>query len=116
MNLSQKEYQTGGSLLNVTGKDHKFMRGMPQKFEVVNFNDFAFSSKSEDNYTAFVKYNEKEVLSNGLLVGEKYIAGKDCAISVKYGDGEIVMFGFDAQFRSQAEGTFKLFLNTLYLD
>jgi len=116
LNLSQKEYQTGGSLLNVTGKDHKFMRGMPQKFEVVNFNDFAFLPKSEDNYTAFVKYNQKDVLSNGLLVGEEYIAGKDCAVSVKYGDGEIVMFGFDAQFRSQAEGTFKLFLNTLYLD
>ena len=38
---------------------------------------------------------------------------KAAAVSVKYGEGKVVLIGFRAQHRDQTHGTFKLVFNAL---
>jgi hypothetical protein len=49
----------------------------------------------------------------GWLLGEDRIANKAAAVSVKHGEGRVVMLGFRAQHRAQTHGTFKLVFNNL---
>lgn len=58
-------------------------------------------------------YIERDILQSGWLLGEQVIARKAAAVSVKLGEGQVVLFGFRPQHRDQTHGTFKLVFNTL---
>ncbi len=60
-----------------------------------------------------VTYRDRDLLQSGWLLGEEAIANKAAMVSVRHGEGEIVMIGFRAQHRAQTHGTFKLFFNAL---
>ena len=61
------------------------------------------------------KYPESGLLASGWLLGEKYIAGKTALIHVRYGGGNMVLFGMRPQYRAQSYLTFKLFFNSLVM-
>jgi hypothetical protein len=56
---------------------------------------------------------DKDVLQSGWLLGESVIAGKPTMVSVAYGQGRVVLYGFRVQHRDQAHGTYKLLFNAL---
>jgi hypothetical protein len=56
----------------------------------------------------------ENVLKNGILRGESVLAGSPCMLCTHYGEGEIVFYTFNPEFRTQQNGTFKLLLNALY--
>jgi hypothetical protein len=58
-------------------------------------------------------YIERDLLQSGWLIGEQVIAKKAAAVSVKHGQGQVVLLGFRAQNRDQTHGTFKLVFNAL---
>jgi hypothetical protein len=60
-----------------------------------------------------VTYLDRDILQSGWLLGEDRIANKAAAVSVKHGEGRVVMLGFRAQHRAQTHGTFKLVFNNL---
>jgi hypothetical protein len=59
--------------------------------------------------------SEGRVLASGLLVGDRYLAGKAAVIEAKYGAGRLVMYGFRVQHRAQTHAAFKLVFNALYV-
>jgi glutamine amidotransferase-like uncharacterized protein len=59
-------------------------------------------------------YPERDLLQSGWLIGEQVIARKAAAVSVKLGDGHVVLLGLRAQNRAQTHGTFKLVFNALF--
>jgi hypothetical protein len=61
----------------------------------------------------FASYPERDLLQSGWLLGESVIAKKAAAVSVRHGDGRVVLLGFRPQHRSQTHGTFKLLFNAL---
>ena len=58
-------------------------------------------------------YKDRDILQSGWLLGEEAIANKAAMVSVKHGEGTVVLIGFRAQHRVQTHGTFKLFFNAL---
>jgi hypothetical protein len=60
-----------------------------------------------------VTFPERELLESGWLIGEPIIAKKAAMVSVKHGDGRVVLIGFRPQHRVQTHGTFKLVFNAL---
>ncbi len=62
------------------------------------------------------KYAKTDILMSGWAIGEnKYLKNAAALINVKWGDGNVVLFGFRPQFRGQPRGTYKLIFNSIYL-
>jgi hypothetical protein len=116
--LQPKEFWCPGSTLRARFDNrHPVAYGMPaeglalflagsQAYEVTS------TDRSED-IEIFSTYVDREILQSGWLLGEQVIAKKAAALSVKHGDGRVVLIGFRPQHRDQTHGTFKLVFNSL---
>jgi hypothetical protein len=63
--------------------------------------------------SVIARFADGDVLQSGWLLGEKVIAGRATLVSVPYGQGRVVLYGFRVQHRHQAHGTYKLLFNVL---
>lgn len=116
--LPSKAFWSPGSTLR-TRFDHTnpLVYGMPaeglalfmaggQVYEVVG------QDRSQD-VEILASYAERDILQSGWLLGEQVIAKKAAAVSVKHGNGKVVLIGFRPQHRDQTHGTFKFVFNAL---
>ncbi|MEO8362151.1 MAG: M14 metallopeptidase family protein [Vicinamibacteria bacterium] len=71
------------------------------------------SMESSQDVEILSSYVARDVLQSGWLLGEGVIAKKANAVSVKYGQGKVVLLGFRPQHRDQTHGTFKMVFNAL---
>ncbi|MCC7244003.1 MAG: peptidase M14 family protein [Acidobacteria bacterium] len=116
--LSGKEFWSPGSTLRVHFHNQSPLAyGMPseglalftaggQAYEVTS------SDRSQD-VEILTTYADRDILQSGWLLGEAVIAKKAAAVSVKHGQGRVVLLGFRAQNRDQTHGTFKMVFNAL---
>ena len=116
--LPSKEFWSPGSTLRVHYKNTvPLVYGMPEEglalflagsqvYEVT-------STETSQDVEVLATYIDRDILQSGWLLGEQVIAKKAAAVSVKYGEGKVVLLGFRAQNRAQTHGTFKLVFNAL---
>ena len=71
------------------------------------------SGPASAGVTRIVTYKDRDILQSGWLLGEDAIANKAAVVSVKHGEGTVLLIGFRAQHRVQTHGTFKLVFNAL---
>ncbi len=57
-----------------------------------------------------------EPLRSGWAWGETFLEDGIVAVSAKVGDGTVILFGPEINFRAQPHGTFKLLFNAIYTD
>ena len=117
-NLPPKEFWAPGSTLRVRyDTAHPIAYGMPaegvalfmagsQAYEVT-------STLNSQDVEIVSTYVERDLLQSGWLLGEEVIAKKAAAVSVRHGQGKVVLIGFRPQHRDQTHGTFKLVFNAL---
>ena len=114
---SAKEFYCPGSTLHANiNTNHRLTYGMPDEGLIFFWSGPTFRvqpSFSNERCEILVQYPERDILQSGWLVGEDQIAGTAGLISVEYGEGSVVLFGFRPQHRAQTHGTFKLFFNAL---
>ncbi len=58
-------------------------------------------------------YPDESLLMSGWMIGDELIREKAAALEVAYGDGRIVLFGFNFHNRAQARSTLEMFFNAL---
>ena len=115
--LKCHEYLTSGTQLNATieKENHFLTYGMPKKFTLAHTNGPILVPQCFDGKVEILaKFADHNVLKNGLLRGEDKIASTPCMLYAKCEKGDVVLFTFNPEFRTQQDGTFKLLLNTLY--
>jgi hypothetical protein len=116
-NLDSKEFFCPGSTLKVKfDNTHPLAYGMPSEGFVVYYSSLAFAittSQNSERYVSVVRYQDKNILQSGWLIGEDHIADMPAMVNVKHGRGQIVLIGFRTQNRCQTHGTFKLLFNTM---
>ena len=116
--LPESDFFCPGSMLRIrVDATHPLGYGMPDRALVMHRNCPVYSinpSHYNDRYEVVAAYPGKDVLESGWLIGEEHIAGKPAMISVRRGEGRIVLYGFQVNFRNQTQGTFKLLFNALY--
>jgi hypothetical protein len=115
--LPPKEFWCPGSTLRVRFDNrHPVAFGMPsQGLALFMAGSQAYEVTSTDrsqDVEIFSTYVERDILQSGWLLGEQVIAKKAAALSVKHGDGRVVLIGFRPQHRDQTHGTFKLVFNS----
>jgi hypothetical protein len=65
--------------------------------------------------SAVVRYEGREPLLSGWLVGGERLAGRAALAEVPLGRGRVVLFGFRPQYRGQSRVSYAALLNALYL-
>lgn len=65
-------------------------------------------------YETLLRYPKTDILEDGLLLGEEYLAGAPSLIRAQYGKGFALLYGFLPAFRGWTEDTFKTIFNALY--
>ena len=114
---SAKEFYCPGSTLHANiDTNHRLTYGMPDEALIFFWNGPTFRVRPSffnEKCEMLVQYPERDILRSGWLVGEEQIAGTAGLISVEYGKGSVILFGFRPQHRAQTHGTFKLFFNAL---
>jgi hypothetical protein len=109
---------TASSQINaaITRENDPITYGMPQKFTVTHTNGpILVPSDFMGKVQILATVASKDVLRNGVIRGERYLAGTRCVLRAPYGKGEVILYSFSPQFRNQQEGTYKLLFNALYL-
>jgi hypothetical protein len=61
-------------------------------------------------------YTDKDILMSGYCENEEKLTNQAVMIWLKKGKGQLVLFGFNPQFRASTQGTYKLLFNALLLD
>jgi len=116
--LSGKEFWSPGSTLRVrVDTHHPLALGMPDEAlatflargQVYETTPTPTSERTD----RLVTYVHRDILHSGWLLGEERIADKAAMLSVKHGDGRVVLIGFRVQHRAQTHGTYKLLFNAL---
>jgi hypothetical protein len=113
---STKEFWCPGSTLKVTfDNTNPLAYGMPSRGLALYLDSPAFeiTAPSAENYETVVRYEDRDLLESGWLVGEVNLARRAAVVSAKLGQGTVVLIGFPAQHRAQTHGTYKLLFNAL---
>ncbi len=115
---SSTEFWSPGSTLKINiNNQNPIAFGMPSKGLVlfVGNNDVYSVNRSANNHEVnrIATYASRDIMTSGWLLGEEKIANKAALVSLKMGEGEVVMIGFRPQFRVQTHGTFKFVFNSL---
>lgn len=117
-NKRPKEFWCPGSTLKVRfDNKNRLAYGMPsqglavflagsQAYEIV-------PSEHNEWIETVATYPDRDILQSGWLLGEETLAKKAAMVSVKHGEGKVVLIGFRAQHRAQTHGTFKLVFDAL---
>jgi hypothetical protein len=116
--LSSTQFWSPGSTLRVRfDPDHPLAYGMPREGFALFMNGSQVyevtSTERSHDVEVFTNYVDRDILQSGWLLGEEVIAKKAAALSVRHGEGRVVLIGFRPQHRDQTHGTFKLVFNAL---
>jgi len=115
--LTSTEFWSPGSTLKVdVDADHPIAYGMPDStlaaFLAGN-QAYVVTGGDTESIDRVVTFIDRDLLQSGWLLGEEVIANRSPVLSIKQGDGKVVLIGFRAQHRMQTHGTFKLVFNAL---
>ena len=113
---STKEFWSPGSTLRVTyDNTNPIAYGMPARGLALYLDSPAFEITAHDahNYEAVVRYQDRDLLESGWLVGEDNLSRRAAVVAAKSGEGRVILIGFPAQHRAQMHGTYKLLFNAL---
>jgi hypothetical protein len=117
-NLPSKEFWAPGSTLRVRfDRSNPIAFGMPAEglaLFMAGSQVYEITSMDRGQDVGIIAtYVDRDILQSGWLLGEAVIAKKAAAVTVRHGDGKVVLLGFRPQHRDQTHGTFKLVFNAL---
>jgi len=120
-NLPNEKYYVPGSLLRVhLDSTQSATWGMANKTDVYFDNSPVFNVAPEAILQGKVKplawFGDENPLRSGWAWGQSYLKGGVVAFEAPVGNGKLYAFGPEITFRAQAQGTFKLLFNELYLN
>jgi len=114
--LDSKDFFCPGSTLRADfDQSHPLAYGLPEKGLVLFYGSPVFEllpGEQSEKYRIVVRYQERDILQSGWLIGEKYLSRAAAMVEADYGKGQVILIGLRAQHRAQTHGTFKLLFNT----
>ena len=110
--LDRKNFYIPGSILKVLiNNNHPIAYGYGREGAVMFRRSPVFSPKEGQSVIRYPLHNP---LLSGWVSGEEYLHDKSALVDVPYGQGRIILIGFPAQYRGQAQATFRFLFNSIY--
>jgi hypothetical protein len=117
---SSEYWDPGVTLRTLVDTSHPAAYGMPEEALVL----FGFQQGNNQAYEVVVhdhnervervlEFHERDIMESGWLLGEEHLAGKAAMVTVRHGEGQVVLIGFRPQHRLQTHGTLKVIFNSL---
>jgi hypothetical protein len=117
--LRKSGLYVAGSLIRVQLKsDHPLTFGMPDEIGVFYRGRPAFTTslpRFDTDRRIIASFPEKDLLMSGYIEKEKLLGRKVAMVWLKKGKGQLVIFGFNPQFRASTQCTYKLLFNSILL-
>ncbi len=108
-----------GSLLRIELlEDHPLTYGMPAEIGVFSRAEPVFQTSIpilDTDRRVIAKYPEKDILLSGYAAGEEQLANQPVMVWLRKGKGQLVLFGFNPQFRASTPASYRLLFNALLL-
>lgn len=118
--LSKKGLYVPGSLLRIElKKDHPLTLGLTDQIGVFSRGRPVFVTtfpKFDMDRRIIASYPEENILMSGYAEQEKLLGRKSAVVWLKKGKGQLVLMGFNPQFRASTHASYKLMFNTLLLE
>ena len=111
--LPANVFSTLGSHVKIHYEHSPLNLGLPESSSVYHRQKTVFELDHTTDIEVLAHYAESDILENGFLIGEEYLAGKPAALRICYGKGDCIFLGFDPQYRMQQDVSFKLIFNAL---
>ncbi len=117
--LTSKGLYIPGSLLKIEVlQDHPLTLGMPAETGVFSRGRPVFQTSVpgfDMDRRVIASHPEKEILMSGYAGNEEQLSNKSVMIWMEKGEGQLVLFGFNPQFRASSQASFKLLFNSILL-
>ena len=117
--LREKGLDVPGSLLAVDlVEDHPLTWGMPRRSVAFSRGIPAFSTSipiRDTDRRVIATYPERDIVVSGYAENEELLANRPVMVWLRKGEGQLVLFGFNPQFRASTPATLKLLYNALLL-
>jgi len=109
-------YCPGSLLVNQFDTTNPIAWGMPAEWPVFFEGDDAWRLRPGFGMQASVvaRYPRENVLASGWLLGEEYLKDQANVIAFDIGDGLVVTYGSQVDYRTQPRATFKLIFNAIF--
>ena len=113
------EFSSPGSLLRVDlDPNNPIAYGMPTEVaafvsEPIAYQTEVSSTDIQRSVLAWYPTDSEDILMSGWINGADRLARHAAAVTLTYGKGKIVLFGFRVQNRAQTEATFKMLFNAI---
>jgi hypothetical protein len=111
-------YCPGAMLRLKLAADHPLTWGMPLETGGMYSRGTAFRTsvpRFDMDRRVIASFPEKDILLSGYVEKEEAVSNRNAMIWLRKGDGQLVLFGFNPQFRAGTAGTYKLLFNALLL-
>ena len=118
--LAAKGLYCPGSLIRMKlDADNEITRGMPEEIGIFYRGRPVFRTSVpyfDMDRKVLGTIPEKDILMSGYIEEAEKLANKPVMIWLKKGEGQLVLMGFNPQFRSSTHVSYKLLFNSLLLD
>jgi len=109
-------YCPGSLLMNEFDTTNPVAWGMPAEWPIFFEGDDAYRLRPGFGMQASVvsRYPRENVLASGWLLGEEYLRDQANVIAFNVGNGFVVTYGSQVDYRTQPRATFKLIFNAMF--
>jgi hypothetical protein len=112
--LSASEFYIPGSILELRPEPgHALNEGLPESLGAWFWGSSRAFDVSDASVRVTARFGEGNPLRSGWLLGPEYVAGKPAVVEASVGEGSVVLFGFQPNYRAQSVATWPMLFNAL---
>lgn len=94
--------------------DHAIGRGVDEESVAWYWTSSrAFDVEDDDDIEVVARYGAGDPRLSGWVLGEEHIAGQPAILEAQVGEGSVVLFGFQPNYRGQTIATWPLLFNAM---
>jgi hypothetical protein len=111
--LPNQEFYVPGSIVRLDLEEHGLTAGLPSETHGWYWRSSRAFDVGDPTVSVVASYGDGNPVESGWILGPEHLAGQPALVEVRVGNGSVVLFGFQPNYRAQTVATWPLLLNSL---